>query len=79
MAKLNDSVYINGIVNLSSHTLTNTDISVLSNGWVPAPLQGHQALAILSKTWMHLKEELDFNYFSLVPTERHTQSGVLLD
>ena len=30
--KLNNSEYINGIVNMSSHPLTNTEISVLSKG-----------------------------------------------
>ena len=36
--KLNDSQYMNGIVNLSSCTLTNAEISVLLKGWVFAPL-----------------------------------------
>ena len=69
--KLNGSEYINGIVNLSSHTLTNTDISVLPKELGFCPLQGHQILAILSMTWMLSKEELDFNYFSLVPIRIH--------
>ena len=69
--KLNDSKYINGIVNLSSHTLTNTEISVLSTGLGFCPTRGYQILAILSMTRMLLKEELDFNYFSLVPIRIH--------
>ena len=63
--KFNDSQYMNGIVYLWSYTLTNAEICVLSKGWVFAPLQGHQILAILSMIQMLLKEELDYNYFSL--------------
>ena len=44
--KLNDSQYMNGIVNLSSHTLTNAEISVLSKGLGFTPPQGNQTLAI---------------------------------
>ena len=54
---------MSGIVNLSSYTLTNAEIFVLSKGWAFAPLQGHQTLAILSMIWMLLKEEPDYNYF----------------
>ena len=69
---------MNGIVNLSSYTLTNAEISVLSKGWVFAPLQGHQILEILSVVWMFLKE-LDYNYFSASnqdPSGNDNQSGV---
>ena len=50
------------------HSQTQKFLS-FQKGWVSAPLQGHQTLAILSMTWKRLKEELDFNYFSQVPVK----------
>ena len=38
--KLNNSEHINGVVNLSSHPLTNTEISVLSKGLGFCPIPG---------------------------------------
>ena len=65
--KLNDVHYINGIVNLSSYTLTKSETSVLSKGLGFALLQGLQTLVILSKIWMFFKEEQDWTCFSQSP------------
>ena len=55
--KSNDAQYINGMVTLSIYNLTNSEMSVLSKWLEFWPLQGHQILVILSKTWIFSKEE----------------------
>ena len=55
--KLKDVYYINGIVNLSSYTLTNSATIVYSQkGWVIAPLEGLQTLVISFKIWCFQKK-----------------------
>ena len=72
--KLNNYEYIKSIVNLSSHSLTNMEMSVLLKVLGFCSTSGEPDIGISSKTWMFLKEELDFNYFSLVPI-RIQQNG----
>ena len=75
--KFSDSQYMNGIVSLSSHKLTNAEISVLSKGLGFCPTPG--APDIGNIIWMLLKEEPDYNSFSLDPTGTNTKRGVPLN
>ena len=75
--KLNDSKYIYGVVNLSSHTLTNTEISVLSKGLgfclTPGvPDIGNIIHALKRRTEL----QLFFSESNQDPSEMNTQSGV---
>ena len=45
--KLNDSKYMNSIVNLSKYNLTNPEISVLSNGLGFCPTPGAPDIGII--------------------------------
>ena len=78
--KLNDSKYINGIVNLSSHTLINTEISVLSKGLGFCPTPGAPDIGNIIQDLDAFKRRtrlpLFFSGSNQDPTERHTQSGV---
>ena len=78
--KLNDSEYINGIVNLSSHTLTNTEISVLSKGLGFCPTPGAPDIGNIIHDLDAFKRRARFQLFfsgsNQDPTERHTQLGV---
>ena len=78
--KLNDAKYMSCIVNLSSHTLTNTEISVLSKGLGFCPTPGapdigniiHDLDAFKRRTRL----QLFFSGSSEDPPETNTQSGI---
>ena len=76
----NNSEYINGIVNLSSHPLKNTEISVLSKelGFCPTPGAPDIGNIIqdLDAFKRRTRLQLFFSGSNQDPTERYTQSGV---
>ena len=78
--KLYDSEYINGIVNLSSHTLTNTEIFVLSKGLGFCPIPGAPDIGNIIQDLDAFKRRTRLHSFFSSSnqdlTERHTQSGV---
>ena len=78
--KLNNSEYINGIVNLSSHSLTDTEISVLSKGLGLCPTQGTSDIGNIIQDLdvfkRRIRLQLFFSGSNQDPTERHTQSGL---
>ena len=78
--KLNNSEYIHGIVNLSSHSLTNTEIPVLSKGLGFCPTPGAPDIGNIIQALDAFKRrtrlQLFFSGSNQHPTERHAQSGV---
>ena len=78
--KLNNSEYINSIVNLSSHSLTDTEISVLSKGLDFCPTPGAPDIGNIIQDLDAFKRrtrlQLFFSGSNQDPTERYTQSGV---
>ena len=77
--KLNNSEYTNGIVNLSSYLLTNTEISVLSKGLGFWPMPGAPDIGNIIQDLDAFKRrtrlQLFFSGSNQEPTERFTQSG----
>ena len=78
--KLNNSKYINGIVHLSSHSLTDTEISVLLKGLGFCPTPGAPDIGNIIKDLDVFKRrtrlQIFFSGSNQDPKERHTQSGV---
>ena len=78
--KLNDEHYINGIVNLSSHTLTKSETSVLSKGLGFCPTPGAPDIGNIIQDLDVFKRKTKLNLFfsesNQDPPEQNSQSGV---
>ena len=81
--KLNDVHYINGIVNLSSYTLTKSETSVLSKGLGFCPTPGAPDIGNIIQDLDAFKRETRLNLFfsesNQDSREQNTQSGVLFE
>ena len=81
--KLNDTNYVNGIVNLSKHTLTKSEISVLSKGLGFCPTAGAPDIGNIILDLDAFKRITRLNLFFQGSNEdletKDTQSGVLLN
>ena len=78
--KLNDVHYINGIVNLSNYTFTNSVTSVLSKGLGFCPTPGTPDIGNIIHDLHVFKRKTRLNLFfsesNQDPPERITQSGI---
>ena len=78
--KLNDTHYVNGIVNLSKHELTKSETSVLSKGLGYCPTPGAPDIGNIIQDLDAFKRITRLNLFfqgsNQDPENNNTQSGV---